>query len=194
VSVDVPTGEATRARILRVALTLVAERGFAATSTRELSERLGFTKAALYYHFRTKDDLLTALVSPVQDALTALATNTPLGTTVAARRAVLASYIDIVTAHLELIRVLTQDPAVTCRQVPAAQTAAFARLTQLLAGSDQPSVTERLRVHAALGAIRDALLLGDTTDDPAVIRSATMAAACGALGIPAPRGPAAHRR
>ena len=46
---------------MEAALDLFAEKGFAQTATRELAERLGFTKAALYYHFRTKDDLLAAL-------------------------------------------------------------------------------------------------------------------------------------
>ena len=40
-------GDQTRARILDVALELIADRGFAATSTREIAERLGVTKAAL---------------------------------------------------------------------------------------------------------------------------------------------------
>ncbi len=108
-----PAVDDTRAKILQVALELFAEKGYAATSTRELSERLGFTKAALYYYFRTKDDLLAALIQPVLDELTVLITETPLRATAAARREVLAAYIDIGTAHLDLLRVLTQDPSVT---------------------------------------------------------------------------------
>ena len=42
-----PTRDETRDRILEVTLQLIADHGFAATSTREISERLGFTKAAL---------------------------------------------------------------------------------------------------------------------------------------------------
>ena len=73
-SVDAPAHDDTRARILKAALHLFAEHGFAGTSTREISERLGFTKAALYYHFRTKDDLLAAipLVWAIAFALIAL--------------------------------------------------------------------------------------------------------------------------
>src|SRR5580704_11984475 len=104
--------ETTRSRILAVALELIAENGFAATSTRELSERLGFTKAALYYHFRTKDDLLTALVAPALDDLGSLAHDGPRSTTPAARRELLAGYVDLVATHEGLIRVLSQDPSV----------------------------------------------------------------------------------
>jgi len=51
----------TRERILDVALDLFIEKGFDGTSLREIAERLGVTKAALYYHFASKDDILMAL-------------------------------------------------------------------------------------------------------------------------------------
>jgi len=51
----------TRERILDVALDLFTEKGFDGTSLREIAERLGVTKAALYYHFASKDDILLAL-------------------------------------------------------------------------------------------------------------------------------------
>ena len=51
----------TRDRILDVALDLFIAQGFDGTSLREIAQRLGFTKAALYYHFTSKDDILMAL-------------------------------------------------------------------------------------------------------------------------------------
>lgn len=57
----------TRDRILDVALDLFTEQGFDGTSLRELADRLGFTKAALYYHFRSKEDILLALHRRVHD-------------------------------------------------------------------------------------------------------------------------------
>ncbi|GAA1281386.1 hypothetical protein GCM10009609_51990 [Pseudonocardia aurantiaca] len=56
------TGAETRAEILRVALALFTEKGFTSTSTRDISEALGITKSALYYHFRSKDEIATSLV------------------------------------------------------------------------------------------------------------------------------------
>lgn len=53
--------QSTRDRILDAALDLFIEKGYEGTSLRELAERLGFTKAALYYHFASKDDILMAL-------------------------------------------------------------------------------------------------------------------------------------
>src|SRR5262249_42051183 len=58
------TGERdTRRRIQQVALELFGEHGYEATSLREIAERLGVTKAALYYHFKTKDEIIESLVT-----------------------------------------------------------------------------------------------------------------------------------
>ncbi|HEX4033020.1 MAG TPA: helix-turn-helix domain-containing protein [Solirubrobacteraceae bacterium] len=51
----------TRERILDVALELFAERGYDKTSLRDIAERLAITKAALYYHFESKQDILLEL-------------------------------------------------------------------------------------------------------------------------------------
>jgi AcrR family transcriptional regulator len=62
----------TRQQILDAALDLFGEQGYDKTSLREIAERVGVTKAALYYHFRSKEDLLVALIEPMsamQDAL-----------------------------------------------------------------------------------------------------------------------------
>jgi len=55
----------TRTEILDVAFELFTEKGYDATSLREISERLGITKAALYYHFRSKEDILRVLLEPI---------------------------------------------------------------------------------------------------------------------------------
>ena len=51
----------TRERILDVALDLFSDQGYDGTSLREIADRLDVTKAALYYHFESKDDILLAL-------------------------------------------------------------------------------------------------------------------------------------
>jgi AcrR family transcriptional regulator len=47
---------------LEAALALFTEQGFDKTSLREVAERVGVTKAALYYHFGSKEELLSSLV------------------------------------------------------------------------------------------------------------------------------------
>ena len=44
-------------QILRAAMKLFSERGFAATSIRDIAEESGYTNPALYKHFASKEDL-----------------------------------------------------------------------------------------------------------------------------------------
>ncbi|GLX01625.1 TetR/AcrR family transcriptional regulator [Microtetraspora sp. NBRC 16547] len=62
----------TRSRIQEVALQLFTENGYEATSLREIAEALNVTKAALYYHFKTKDDIVASLTEDRVKSLDAL--------------------------------------------------------------------------------------------------------------------------
>lgn len=66
---DVRRGGDTRGRIQRVALSRFTEDGYDKTSLREIAEDLGVTKAALYYHFRTKEAILESLVGDIGQAI-----------------------------------------------------------------------------------------------------------------------------
>ena len=46
----------------QLALKLFAEQGYEKTSLREIAEQLGVTKAALYYYFKSKEDIVRSLV------------------------------------------------------------------------------------------------------------------------------------
>jgi AcrR family transcriptional regulator len=63
----------TRQRIQDVALELFAEQGYEKTSLREIAERLEVTKAALYYHFKTKEEIVVSifedLTQPIGDLI-----------------------------------------------------------------------------------------------------------------------------
>ena len=50
-----------RQRILDVALDLFTEQGYDGTSLRQIAEQLSITKAAIYYYFESKEDILMAL-------------------------------------------------------------------------------------------------------------------------------------
>jgi AcrR family transcriptional regulator len=51
----------THERILDVALDLFIAQGYDKTTLRQIAEPLGFTQAAIYYHFAAKQDILIAL-------------------------------------------------------------------------------------------------------------------------------------
>lgn len=59
----------TRERIRETALRLFTNQGYEQTSLREIAEELGVTKAALYYHFKSKEEILASMVEDVQDTL-----------------------------------------------------------------------------------------------------------------------------
>jgi len=65
------TSTTTRDRILDVALDLFIEKGYDKTSLREIAEALGFSKAAVYYHFASKEDILGALHMQVHELMDA---------------------------------------------------------------------------------------------------------------------------
>lgn len=56
---------ATKSRILAVALDLFIEKGYDKVSLREIAEAVGVTKAALYYYFPSKEQILRALIEPL---------------------------------------------------------------------------------------------------------------------------------
>jgi AcrR family transcriptional regulator len=174
---DTPT------RILAVALELIAEKGFAATSTRELSEHLGFTKAALYYHFHTKDDLLVALVQPgIQQFRAVLDRVTSTGD--AGRRELLEGYLTVVINNLEITRVLSREPAIArIERLSRVTQPLYQQLIERLSGNQPPDASSVARAHVALGGIHAALLNHAPGADMNDVRSGTLAAACGALGL-----------
>lgn len=51
-------GDDTRERLLRAAITAFAERGFHATTTRDIAAAAGMSPAAVYVHHRSKEELL----------------------------------------------------------------------------------------------------------------------------------------
>src|ERR1700736_4286830 len=56
--------EQTRQQILETAQRLFAERGYGATSLQMIADEMGLTKAAVYYHYRAKSDILHAALLP----------------------------------------------------------------------------------------------------------------------------------
>jgi len=102
----------TRSRVQKVALELFAEHGYEKTSLREIAERLGVTKAALYYHFKSKEDIVHSFTDDYfaeLDALLDWAKDQPRSEQT--RRELLDRYVGIVLAGHEVFRFLEQNRA-----------------------------------------------------------------------------------
>jgi AcrR family transcriptional regulator len=145
----------TRSRAQKVALELFAEQGYEKTSLREIAERLGVTKAALYYHFKSKEDIVHSFTDDYFteiDALLDWAKEQPRGDET--RRAILERYVGIVMHGSEVFRFLEQNRASI--QAMEAGKERFARfrdrldtLVDLIAGSEAP-LRERVRATAGV--------------------------------------------
>ncbi len=59
----------TRERIQQIALRLFTEKGYDKTSLREIAAQLGVTKAALYYHFTSKEQIVESIMQDSQTAV-----------------------------------------------------------------------------------------------------------------------------
>src|SRR5258707_2095788 len=64
--------DATRAKILRAALSEFSERGLPAASTDDIAQRCGVNKRMIYYYFGSKDGLYLAALESVYEDLVAL--------------------------------------------------------------------------------------------------------------------------
>jgi AcrR family transcriptional regulator len=173
----------TRTRIQDVALTLFATRSYDATSLQEIAAALDVTKAALYYHFPSKAELLHSLADPlIEDERTLLASYSDGPLDAATRRELLSALIDLLLAHRPVVAWLTRDLSALAQPGIGARVAANTdRLQRLLAGADQ-SVAGHVRAAAAVGALTRPIAILDERDRGA-LRGPVLAAALGALGL-----------
>jgi len=152
-----------RARIQDVALTLFATRGYALTSLQEIATALDVTKAALYFYFPAKAQLLTSLADPLLDGVHTLLeayTDGPL--TAPARRKVAYALTDLLLAHRSVVAWLARDlTALAQPEIGDRIAAQAAHLQRLLAGGDA-SVAGQVRVAAAVGALLGPLIALET--------------------------------
>lgn len=183
----------TRTRLLDTALALFTKHGVEGTSLQMIADALGVTKAAVYYHFKTKDEITEAVAEP---ALRRLGTIVREASSLRRRGAqvdhVLAGVVDMVVGHRALAAVFTSDPGVTraLERSLHGEENVQERLTELLVG---PSADPGAAVAAQVAMTGIALAggspaLADLSDDE--LRGHLLAAGRRLLGRPrrSPRG------
>ena len=85
-----------RERVLEAAFELFAQNGIRGTSIQMIADRLGVTKASVYYQFQSKDDIVIADMLPSPEAC---------------RDVALSGVIDLVIRHRQVANVIYGDPA-----------------------------------------------------------------------------------
>jgi AcrR family transcriptional regulator len=163
----------TRARIRRVALELFAEQGYERTSLREIAERLGVTKAALYYHFKSKEDIVRSFTEDYFDRIDALiAWGKEHERTRRSGHELFDRYIAIVIESSEVFRFLERNQASLRgsgdsdggKQRFAQLRPRVDALVDIIAGPDAPP-RSRIRATAALFSVSAACMF--FMDEPA---------------------------
>jgi AcrR family transcriptional regulator len=148
----------TRARILDAALDVFSEHGFEGSSLQQIADRLDLTKAALYYYFRSKDELLEALVEPAITGLNEILDacsgerDTP-----ARRKEFLKHYLDYFLRQRRLIAYISRDLATLAHPaLSAGNEERRTRVEAILAGSDL-DFSDQVRVTMAFGGMQAAI-------------------------------------
>lgn len=129
-------------RFLDAALDLFVEHGYNGTSLQMIGDRLHVSKAAVTYHFRSKDELLGAIVAPAFADLARLLDEAEAVRRDSARRKqALKSYIDYLIQQRRVALWLSQDvAALNHPAVLQPGTALRERLQALLlSGSSDPT-------------------------------------------------------
>jgi AcrR family transcriptional regulator len=148
-------GPDTRSRLRELALQLFAEQGYEKTSLREIAERLGVTKAALYYYFKSKEDIVRSLVEDYVaeiDDLIAWAREQPR--TAETRAQIIRRYLHIVADRSAVFRMLHQNQAAVSSLAAAKERGELFRermdaLVGLLTGPDAP-LRDQVRAASCL--------------------------------------------
>jgi AcrR family transcriptional regulator len=180
--------EETRERILEVARRLFTGQGYDATSLREIADDLGFTKAALYYHFQSKEQILAALVQPVDEVLRTLVARLEAADGLEEWADALEWVIDTVFERAELFALVDRNRAalVACGgEAFSGHEQIRARIEDVVRtkGGDIGQQGRMIAALAAVTAFDDwaPRLLADT--DPAVLSAELVAVTRAILGL-----------
>lgn len=172
----------TKARIQAVARELFARQGVKQTSLRDIADRLGITKPALYYHFDSREALVASIVQPLFDDMEAFMAARE-GAPPQDPRALLGDHFDLLVRHRDLITMFVRDLSLLVELDLAARMIGWRRRLIALLIGPSPALAARVRAVVAIGGMSDC-----TIEFPEVplegLKAAAVEAACAALGLP----------
>ncbi|WP_169787669.1 TetR/AcrR family transcriptional regulator [Luteipulveratus mongoliensis] len=176
----------TKSDICKAAIDVIAAKGVEGASLREIAEAVGITKASLYYHYASKQELVNALLIPLIDDMRSVLDGLdqrPWSPTEV--RNVLTEFIDSLIRHRDVGVWLSRDiSALSAFEEALGEIFTLtAQLHRWLAGPDA-SVRDRIRAVAATevvgGVLSSSMSVADAPDD--VLRETLLEASLGVLG------------
>jgi AcrR family transcriptional regulator len=157
--------ERTRQQILETAQRLFAELGYDATSLQMIADEMGLTKAAVYYHFRAKNDILHAAMEPGIRRLEALLDE---AAAIRGRRTraeyLVNGFVDFLVQNRHYAVMASTDPAAKRDKLDDKSGPLRRRALTLLFG-DNPTGAERLSFNAIFFIPESLPDLVDLTDE-----------------------------
>lgn len=141
-----------RARVEQAALRLFAEEGVSETSLQKIADALGVTKAAVYWHYRSKDEIVLAALRPALDELERLADAASAERSRRGRvELIVAGVVELLISNRGRLSVLMGDVAVRhlLEQNPELM-GVLHRIVELLAG---PEPDRRVAAALFLGGL-----------------------------------------
>jgi AcrR family transcriptional regulator len=163
-----PRGQG-RARVLDAALELFAEHGVSGTSLQMIADHLGVTKAAVYYQFQAKEEIVLAVLEPAMAQMaTVVAVGEAAPTDEDAAELTVQGLVDLMIDHRKVVAALSHDPEVGRVMESNDEFRALTeRLGQLLTGPD-PDPRRRVAtsvIGAGLAQAGTDPTLDDVDDD-----------------------------
>jgi AcrR family transcriptional regulator len=156
--------EQTRQQILETAQRLFAEHGYDATSLQMIADEMGLTKAAVYYHYPAKSDILQAVMLPGIRRIEALLDEVAA---LRGRRAraehLVNGFVEFLVGNRHLAVMASTDPAAKRFEEVDTETMRQRALTLLF--GDSPTGAERLAYNTIFYIPESLPDLVDLTDE-----------------------------
>lgn len=177
-----------RQRFISAAIRLFARHSFAGTSLQMIADEVGVTKSAVHHHFRTREELLTAVVEPLAEEFRAAIVAAETQRTRRARaERMLTGFIDVVIRNRVLVPVLGGDPgAIEILRSHADVSDLGERMLKLLADVD-PGVGGWIKADLTVSGIACGMGVRAQALDDDLLREHLTEAGRRILGLRAPR-------
>jgi AcrR family transcriptional regulator len=178
----------TRQRLVEVAVELFTRHSVAGTSLQMISDELGLTKSAIYHHFRTREELLSAVIEPLMAEVTGLVEAAEARRGARARADhLIVGFATLAASNRELVPLLSGDPGVLELLRMRSEWAAVVRRQMSLLADVEPGLGGQVKAVMVMSGLASAVGAdyGDVDDD--ALREQLIAAGRRSLGLRSPR-------
>ena len=177
----------TRQRLIGVAIDLFTRHSFAGTSLQMIADELGFTKAAIYHHFRTREQLLDTVLEPFLQRLREIVSAAEQLRGVHARADHLLNGFADLAVQNRVVSVLAADPAVAGMLRGRPEWNELIERQMTLLADVEPGPAGRVKASFALAGIAGASGTAFADLDRTALRTQLIATGRRALGLRVPR-------